>query len=351
MDIQNHYYGHSAALAHHCGLKKLHHVPGLVQHGWTVVSPVIAQFGDFSDRGPSRRRLVWTSRARGYRLDGAESRFPDGSSQLEPIGSPYLYLRDAVQAADGLPVRGQQTLVLPMHGTALVPVTGDHGKFARKVLQEEGPSMVCLHIDDLQDNELTSAWEDLGHTIVSAGDRRDPRFLGRILWMMYSSRKVVSNRLSTSLLYAGASGAEVSIYGPDFQLGADPAVDPGLKMRSLWPEFYESGADSALLREIAEAELGTADMRTPAALREVLGWNSPSAGPFLDYWLAGPVDKARAVLGLKERPEGAHAQEAGLSPWHWIRHPGKHLPSPLPKLPPLSAVEPIRRVKRNGASA
>ena len=45
---------------------------------------------------------------------------------------------------------------------------------------------------------------------------------------------------------------------------------------------------------------------------------------------------------VDEVPEGAHATEKGLSPWHWIRHPFKHLPSPLPKLPAMAAVEPLR---------
>jgi hypothetical protein len=347
MDIQNHYYGHSAAFAHHCGMNRIHHIPGLVQHGWTVKSPVLAQFADFNDRGANRKRLVWTSASRGYSPEGPENLFPDGSSMITAVGAPFLYLKKAVQDKGGLPDRTLGPLVLPLHGTALVKVSGDHDGFAQEVLRRDGPATVCLHIEDLEHPEIYSAWTDAGHSVISAGDRRDPQFLGRILWMMASAQKVVSNRMSTALLYAAAAGADVEIYGPDFQLGQNAETDPGLRMRELWPEFYEPSPDNAELKRIADMELGVQDMKSPAELKSLLGWNSRSVGAFWDYWASGPLEKAQAVLGLRKRPEGAHSGEAGLSPIHFLRHPLKHLPSPLPKLTPAVAVEAVR-LKESG---
>ncbi|MET1152785.1 hypothetical protein [Arthrobacter sp.] len=342
MDIQNHYYGHSSALAQHCGMSRIHHVAGLIQHGWTVKSPVLAQFADFNDRGANRRRLVWTTTSRGYSYDSPENKFPDGTSMITAIGAPFLYLLKDVEANDGLPERTMGPLVLPLHGTALVKVNGDHAGFAEEVLRRDGPSTVCLHIEDLEHPEIYSAWTNAGHDVISAGERRDPQFLGRILWMMASARKVISNRMSTALLYGSAAGADIEIYGPDFQLGADAETDPGLRMRELWPEFYEASPDNSALRVIAESELGLQDMRAPEELKALLGWDRPSAGAFFDYWASGPLEKAQAVLGLRKRPEGAHSGEAGLSPLHFLRHPFKHLPSPLPKLAAASAEEAVR---------
>jgi hypothetical protein len=342
MDIQNHYYGHSAALAQYCGLEKIHHIPGLLQHGWTVKSPVLAQFADFSQRGPNRRRLVWTTSSRGYRHSDPENLWPDGSTQLTAIGAPFAYLKALADTSGQLPPRQEGTLVLPMHGTALVQVFGDHEGYARDVLDREGPSTVCLHIEDLADPRVVDAWTSAGHSVVSAGDRRDPRFLARILWMMSSATRVVSNRMATALLYASYAGADIAVEGPDFRLGNNPAADPGTRMRELWPEFYEAAPDQKVLARIAEAELGIGDMRSPAELKQILGWDRPAAGPFLDYWIGAPLEKTRAVLGMSARPEGSHGGEAGLSPWHWLRHPAKHLPSPLPKVGPFELPQPIR---------
>ncbi|AJT41416.1 hypothetical protein [Psychromicrobium lacuslunae] len=341
MDIQNHYYGHSAALAHHCGLTRLRHISGLLQHGWTVSNPILAQFGDFSDRGANRRRLAWTSSSRAWSVEEPISYSSKGEPLIDAIGAPYLYLLDAIRAAGKLPERTERSLVLPLHGTALLKVNGDHRAYAELVRQREGQAMVSLHVEDLQNPEIAGAWQEAGHTIVSAGERRDPYFLGRIVWMMTTSKRVISNRLSTSSLYAAISGAEVETYGPEFQLGSNAEVDPGAVMRDLWPEFYQESPDQAALREIAAAELGVADQRSAEELKRILGWDGSTMSPFFEYWLSGPVSKAQAVLGIKKRPEGAHATEAGRSPLHWLRHPLKHLPSPLPALPPLAPIEPL----------
>ena len=341
MDIQNHYYGHSAVFARYCGMKRIRHVSGLIQHGWTVSSPVTAQFGDFARWGPARRRLSWTSTSRGWSPQDPGNFHADGTNMLTAVGAPYLYLLDAARKENALPERGERALVLPLHGTALLKVDGDHAAYARTVLEKDGPATVCLHIDDLHNDEILTAWQSAGHKVISAGDRRDPQFIGRILWMMAEARRVVSNRLSTSIMYAAVSGADVAVYGPDFLLGHNAAADPGLVMRDLWPEFYDENTPQHVLTKLAEAELGRDDMRSPEELSHFLGWDSHTAVPFLEYWASGPVTKAQHVLGLKKVPEGAHATESGLSPWHWIRHPLKHLPSPLPTLPAATAVEPL----------
>ena len=69
MDIQNHYYGHSAVMAAYAGLSRPRHVAGLLQHGWTATSPVDAHFADFPlvGRDPKRRRLlVWSHASRAW---------------------------------------------------------------------------------------------------------------------------------------------------------------------------------------------------------------------------------------------------------------------------------------------
>ena len=87
MDIQNHFYGHTAALAAYSGLARPRHVAGLIQHGWTTVPPIPVNFGDFPDVESHGRRslFVWSHGSRAW--DPAQS--PRRSVAL---GSPWSYL-------------------------------------------------------------------------------------------------------------------------------------------------------------------------------------------------------------------------------------------------------------------
>ena len=68
MDIQNHFYGHTAALAAYAGLSRPRHVAGLIQHGWTTVPPIPVNFGDFPDVEKDGRRtlFVWSHGSRAW---------------------------------------------------------------------------------------------------------------------------------------------------------------------------------------------------------------------------------------------------------------------------------------------
>ena len=68
MDIQNHFYGHTAVLAHAAGQPRVRHLAGLVQHGWVVTSPLVSNMGQFPSVGlpgalefAGGRRCAWLS--------------------------------------------------------------------------------------------------------------------------------------------------------------------------------------------------------------------------------------------------------------------------------------------------
>ncbi len=83
MDTQNHFYGHTAALAAYAGLARPRHVAGLIQHGWTTVPPIPVNFGDFPGVELDGRRslFVWSHRSRAW--DPAQS-----PRQSVALGSP-----------------------------------------------------------------------------------------------------------------------------------------------------------------------------------------------------------------------------------------------------------------------
>lgn len=322
MDIQNHYYGHSAALALHAGLGSIRHIDGLLQHGWTVESPTLVHFADFARLPRTARRLVWSHESRGWDPDADP--FP-----TMPIGAPFLYL--SALTADAPTARRDAAVAFPVHDTRLVKIANDDAAFARELAEREGPAVVCLHPEDLDRPDKRRTWTQFGHTVVSAGSRRDPLFLGRILQLVRSHRRAVSNLLSTAIVYAAAEGAETAIYGPEVSIGS-LSTGVSQRTRELWPEFHDDiGVD--VRQSIALAELGRSHLLDPPALRDALGWDRRSPTPLLTYWAGAPLRKAGAVLGLVPRPEGARDAGSEAPPLAFLRHPLSHLPSRLPRLP------------------
>ena len=347
MDIQNHFYGHTAALAAYAGLSRPRHVAGLIQHGWTTVPPIPVNFGDFPNVEKSGRRqlLVWSHGSRAW--DPAQS-----LRQSFALGSPWAYLvsTDAAQRQVAGSANGAAmgTLIMPLHSTRIVEVRGDQGSLAQEYLRDEGPSTVCLHAEDIHKPDIVSSWLDAGHRVVTAGSRHDPDFLSRILALVLASERIVANRLMTPVLYAASLGRDVAVYGDPLSISGAEIHGQGA-IRDLWPELHGRSLDRAVTTDLARAELGFQHVLEPAALRSALGWSRRSAGPAVQYWASAPMRKALNVVGLGQRDPGSSEKQVGASPVAWLKHPMSHLPRPLPThaaaLDPLPA--PILVVRPN----
>lgn len=340
MDIQNHYYGHSAVLAAYTGLPRPRHVAGLLQHGWTATSPVAAHFADFPRVGatPGRRLLVWSHRSRAWSPS-------DEDRPTTAIGAPILYLERLLHARGWSRSDSLGPVFVPFHGTRLVRVTGAHAELARQVAKVDGPSTVCLHHEDLTDPEITEAWSGAGHRLVTAGRRDDPRFLLRIMHLAGNASRLSSNRLSTAVLYAAALGTPAAVWGDPLSFGAQGA-DALAMLRERWPEFHTADVEDgsrpdtgaaeadAAATALARTELGADALLDPAGLRAALGWTRRSPGPLVQYYAASPLAKAAMVLGLTRRSAAAtQAMSAGsFHPWLWLRHPLAAIPRPLGRL-------------------
>jgi len=337
VDIQNHFYGHTAALAAYAGLSRPRHVAGLIQHGWTTVPPIPVNFGDFPDveKNVRRKLFVWSHGSRAW--DPAQS-----PRQSFALGAPWAYLvsTDAVRRllAAGKGGHSGGTLIMPLHSTRIVQVRGDQGILAREYLRTEGPCTVCLHSEDLHKPDIVGSWLDAGHRVVTAGPRHDPDFLSRILGLVLASERVVANRLMTPVLYAASLGRDVAVYG-------DPLSISGVEthgqnaIRSLWPELHGRSLARAVTTGLARTELGFQHLLEPVELRSALGWASRSPGPAVQYWAGAPLRKASNVLGLGLRDPGSTEQQVGASPLAWLRHPMSHLPRPLPAH--VAALDPL----------
>ena len=363
VDIQNHFYGHTAALAAYAGLPRPRHVAGLIQHGWTTVPPIPVNFGDFPDveRDGTRRLFVWSHGSRAW--DPARSPRPSVA-----LGSPWAYLvstEAALKWLAGTPgstgrtgghdSRGSQlnnssrTLIMPLHSTRIVQVRGDQGSLAREYLRTEGPSTVCLHFEDIHKADIVGSWLEAGHRVVTAGPRHDPDFLSRILALVLAADRVVSNRLMTPVLYAASLGRDVGVYGDPLSLTGVEAHGQDA-IRSLWPELHGPSLEVGTTTGLARSELGFQHLLGPAELRSALGWTRRSAGPAVQYWASAPLRKSMNVFGLGRRDGGSTEKQVGASPMTWLRHPMSHLPRPLPAraaaLDPLPAPLPVSSAVR-----
>ncbi|UCN15919.1 hypothetical protein [Cellulomonas iranensis] len=329
MESQNHYYGHSSALARYVGLPGPRHLPGLVQHGWTATSPLETHFRDFPAVGaPGGRRgrslFVWSHTSRAWEPRTARRR-------SVAIGAPWHYLC----ATLGPRPAGSGTVILPVHGIATQPLLGDHAAVARAWAETEGPATVCLYHVEADDPRVVRAYADAGHRVVTLGRRTDPAFLGRLHTLLTGAARVVSNRLSTPVVYAAAVGVDAVVSGDAMRLAGE-RPDDAAAVAARWPEFYERGSTLAERTSVARDETGADAVLTPDDLRALLGWDRRRPGPWLDHWLRAPAHRAATQLGRRASGSASDAPAGdapSLSFGRWFAAATEYLPRPLGSAP------------------
>ncbi len=227
------------------------------------------------------------------------------------------------------------TVYLPVHGIQTQAVEGDHVSAAKELYEAEGPSTVSVYWADIARPGLVEAYREAGHRCVTLGQRHSPEFLDRLIALFSSHRRVVSNRLSTPVVYAAWMGRDVAVYGDPMRLeGEDPAgID---KMARTWPEFYGHSTDTDAARAVAACELGEGWLREPHELSSVLGWDAPiRMVPFLRHWVSSPMH--RALVNVRRRsgrssvstPGGGESKGISMS---WLIGAASYLPKPVGRI-------------------
>jgi hypothetical protein len=331
MEAQNHFYGHSAAWAAYLGRSRPRHVAGLVQHGWTAVSPVATHFRDFPDAGmpgSSRQLFVWSHESRGW----------DPTAEVHetvPVGAQLLYLAAAAGAPPKPRDDADAVVLMPVHGIQTQRVRGDHRALAHCWREAEGAATACLYAADAQDPEILAAYRDAGHRVVVLGDRLEADFLWRLWTMLGRARRVVSNRLSTPVFYAGHLGADIAVYGDALRIEGESAGQND-RVRELWPELHAEHVDRVVAHDLVARELGVTHLRPPAELEGLLGWGHPRVLPAAQFWTTSVA--RRAVVNLRRKaavaspsPPPTAGDDGGLSFAAWLRAATSYLPRPLPR--------------------
>jgi len=284
MHHHNDWYGHVRLLARYAGVPAGPPRPrlwGYLQHGWNVYNG----FGARTPLMPGVPKLVWSPapRRRGWQL---------GERDFRIIGAPWAYLLRMEPDLGVVPDAVRRgTIFYPFHGFEKQSVFGDHRRLAAEVAAaEDGPVTVCLYWLDHRVAEIRRAYDERGFRIIThgyRGDRYTPGdidFLRRQLVELRAHRRVVSNRLSTALLYGASVGCDVGVYGEEMLIEDEhPAYGGNDRIRRLWPEMHDPRIPTATSHAVARHELGLDHVATPEEIRDICGWHSSPIPPAPTY--------------------------------------------------------------------
>jgi hypothetical protein len=342
MDSHNHYYGHSAILAARAGLKRPAHMNALLQHGWTIGSPVAAHFSNVP-RDAARNLLVWSHSGRSW-SPAAEQR------ATHAIGAPWLYLADLLAngPSDGPePVEKAPAVIgFPFHSNETMQVEGSVRDLAEYWREAHGPMTICLYFTEAREPATVQEYVRAGHEVVTLGDRWDPEFLLRLYGMFRGAELAVSNRLSTSLFYAANLGIRTRVHGDPMRTSWD-AADRYDLVAERWPEFHSESPDLDVQRSIADDELGLTHLRSGEELRELLSW--PASGPrtFFYYWAGSPWTTFRTATrgdgsaAAGEAPPAPRAASGLQRVRMVVRAARAYYPRPIPSIPRMRPGRPL----------
>lgn len=295
MHHANHFYGHAHIMARYVGLEEPLRIWGYLQHGWNMhdgfaVGTVFA---------PSYPKLVWSQACvrRGWAA---------GLRDYRLVAAPWLYLLRMEEQDQWLtqpgntPDEREGTIVYPFHGWEGQQVIGNHAAYINEIRCTEGdvPITVCLHWNEFDNPKVRREYEDAGVRVITHGERgylwkdTDVAFLYRQLAEMRRHKRVVSNRMSSAILYASAAGVEAGIYGDPMALESDHAILGGVgKPRRMWPDMHQVSIPMDYARSVADEELGALDVLHPEEVIEAFGWTEamgqvpgpPPPAPSLEF--------------------------------------------------------------------
>ena len=279
MHHANHFYGHAHIMARYVGLEYPPRLWGYLQHGWNMHDG----FAVGTVFTPQYPKFVWSQAC-------ARRGWAAGLRNYMVVAAPWLYLLELERQKEWLARSAPRagTIVYPFHGWEGQQVVGDNRQYLEEVQQAEGdvPITVCLHWNEYDNPKVRREYESAGVRVICHGQRgylwqdTDVAFLYRQLAEMRGHRRVVSNRMSSAILYAASAGLEVGVYGDPMALESDHAVLGGVgKPRRIWPQMHQFSVPMDYAADVAARELGADEMLHPAEVIDAFGWAAEIAEP------------------------------------------------------------------------
>jgi hypothetical protein len=147
---------------------------------------------------------------------------------------------------------------------------------------ETGPITVCLYWVEFANAAIRAVYEEAGCRVITHGQRgfayqgTDTRFLRKQYAELLAHERVVSNRLSSAILYGASVGCGVGVYGDPMVLqGEDPVYGGVERQQRNWPELHEEHVARADVEGFAVEELGMRHVRQPEEIIDLFCWTRP----------------------------------------------------------------------------
>ena len=260
---ENRFYGHVHLLAKYCGLESYPWINGYLQHGWNATDG----FGNYLGSKRSANKYVWSTRCENLIKQ-------NGKKNVFATGAPWLYLSDVYPQATNQNRSG--VVAYPAHSSSWSKLGDTSLEYANFLKDKYGSVVVVLHRYDYANAQVKQTYESLGHQVKTHGNGTpwekefDPMFLKNQRDLLSGFSVVVSNIMSTPVLYATSLGLKTEIGGPvDYSItnADDKASQTGDGLTD-WNSMINQDQD------LWKVELGLDCKKSPQDLKEILGWSS-----------------------------------------------------------------------------
>jgi hypothetical protein len=260
---ENRFYGHVHLLAKYCGLQGSPWINGYLQHGWNATDG----YGNYLGSKRSANKYVWSKRCENIIKQ-------NGKKNVIAIGAPWLYLSDVYPQVTNPNRSG--VVAYPAHSSSWSKLGDTSLEYANFLKDKYGSVTVVLHRYDYANTQVKQTYESVGHQVKTHGNgtpwenKFDPMFLKNQKDLLSAFSIVVSNIMSTPVLYATSLGLKAEIAGPvDYSItnADDKASQTGDGLTD-WNSMIVQSPD------LWKEELGFDCKKSPQDLKEILGWDS-----------------------------------------------------------------------------
>lgn len=281
-------YGVLHMAASYCGFKLPPGAPYLEwQHGWhppeSNVHPegVIGSTGISMHQKESKTFLV----ARNDQKEYLESK---GFTSVHCAGLPIIYQKQPV--VERLP---GSLLVMPVHSLEYTKHAWDFEQYAGEIaaIRDRFTTVVaCVNSTCYRRGYWVKAFEDRNIPVITGADFFDANTYPRLATLFSRFTHMTTNGMGSHIAYAALFGARPSIFGTiaphrwqDFQSDLFHQHNPDLLVRSIemisasslrqsYPRLFVNPWEAEDLTDWAAFQVGMQCRRTPAELKQVLGW-------------------------------------------------------------------------------
>jgi hypothetical protein len=278
----NHYYGHAHVFSDYTGLRFPPMIWGYLQHGWNLHDG----FAVGTHFVPGAPLFVWSDSVlrRGWAM---------GQRNYAVIGSAWNYLFRLAEEGrytrmpdpDWTPPEERRGAIFyPFHGWEAQEVLGDHHRMLDQLIEVEGEDdlTICLYWTEYRNEAIRRVYEERGCRVITHGMRgfaykgTDRSFLWKQYAELRSHRRVVSNRMSSAILYGASVGCSVGVYGDPMVLSGEHSVYGGVeRQQRRWPEVHQEFVPPDYMAALAAEELGLRHTREPAEILDLFRWSLP----------------------------------------------------------------------------